>query len=628
MNLETLANYLQSQGYFAPDIVPDKKIHRFPMDPTDQDEVGFYVCTQLFSVVTGMPYHVIVYGRLDEETCADFCTIPEAEQGFENSRQIKALLKKLRETVVKYKDPQKPAEKKNPDGWFIRALGFNDGEYFYTSSHNQQIFVMTSFSETELLKLMPIEYWEIEFPGMGAARVNWTSAKSSLMDQCRKLGIFQSRNVRGSGVWRDANRTIVHVGDGLVVDGLPVGLSEIQSRYFYTLGARLSPVHASPLSAEECAPFVDACESFRWLKSDFGTLLAGSLVTARVCGALPIRPHVWITGSSGQGKSTLLEKLVSPMLGRHALYVRGATTEAGIRQSLKANAVPILFDEFESNGQKSQESVQAVLDLLRAAWSDSDAQIVKGSAGGTATAFRLNFSAIVSSIRTKLLNDADISRFARIELAPHGSDAEHWKKLSGLLEQITPEYCDRLFARTVTLLPVLLDNYRRIKHAFAKRVSSRFGDQYGMILAGYAILLQDEVVNDAQVDALLECIQLVDEKEEARVTDHHDALRRLLTKKLRIGDIERSIIEMIQGSAVDLDMRAPLERVGIRVDHHDNFVYISSGHTELETLVFHNTAWSKSWGRSLIRLEGSERKKMRIAGLVQDCVKIPLHHFS
>lgn len=516
---------------------------------------------------------------------------------------------------------------------FIVPLGFKGNEYFFTSSSNRQVVGVQSINEETLSDLMPFEFWESMFPGAGKAPVNWTAARFSLKGQCRAKGIFQARNVRGTGVWRDEKRSIVNMGDYLSVDRNRNELSEIKSRYFYTLSSTMSPIHDSPLTADECNLLIDACSTFKWLKDDFGFMLIGWLVISRICGALPIRPHMWLTGAASTGKTTLLEKLISPILGHSVLYVQGATTEAGIRQSLGADAVPVIFDEFESTGQKSGENIASCIELMRAAWSDSSAQIIKGGSSGNAMSFQVHFCAFVSSIRVKLNNDADKTRFTQIELAPHGSDPVHWKRLSGLLDQITLEYGDRLFARTINLIPVLLDNFKVIKKVLSARSSQRFGDQYGMLLAGYSVLLQDEALTEKEAIMLVDNVRLSEQKEESKIADHDDALTQLKTKRVALncrGDkkMDLSVFEAIEESRKDDGtLKYSLLAIGIRVET-DKVVVAGHSHSELENLVFRNTQWSKAWINSLARLDGAIKKHGRVGGFTGVTVEIPIINFK
>ena len=508
------------------------------------------------------------------------------------------------------------------------ALGFKEKEFFFTSSANRQIVPISKFSESDLLGLMPIDYWEAVFPGAGAQRVDWVTAKSTLMSEARAKGIFQSRNVRGAGVWNDEGRVVVNMGDHLIVDGYRVELGSLPSRFFYTLGVALPGLRSDPLSADECNLLLNVCSTFKWIKPDFSFLMAGALVTSRVCGALPIRPHVWLTGASQNGKSTLLEGLIAPMIGEPVVHAIGGTSEAGVRQSLKADAIPVLFDEFETTGPKSAQDIAACVELMRASWSETAAMIIKGGSSGNATAFQVRFSAIVSSIRTNLQNDADRSRFAILELAPHGSDQEHWKKLSGLLAHIDIEYGNRLFARTVKMVPILLKNYKKLKIALAKRASQRFGDQYGMLLAGYSILMQDEPFTDADADMLASHVSLNDERDEAKVKDHDDALTMLKTKSVMMMDLsgdrrEWSIYEAILESRRDTDLRKDLLTLGIRVEL-DKVIVAGHTHSEMEKKVFANTRWSKTWINSLLRIPGTVKKVHRIGGYSGLSIEIPI----
>lgn len=508
---------------------------------------------------------------------------------------------------------------------FVVPLGFRETDYFYTSSSNKQLVAISAFTETNLLNLMPLSYWEALYPGESSA-VSWSVAKSDLMEKARARGIFRANMVRGAGVWNDEGRIVVNMGDHLLVDGDRVELGQIKSRYFYTMSAKIPAIHSQPLTAKECEVLTNACENFRWQKKDFGFLLAGALVVSRVCGALPVRPHVWLTGEAGSGKSTLFNRLILPVLGEPKFSVHGNTSEAGIRQSLAADAVPVIFDEFETVDVKSSERIQAIIDLMRVAWSESDAAIVKGSAGGSSTAYQARFSAIVSSIRTNLKTDADRSRFSIIELAPHGSDAEHWKQLDHLLAQIDDEYSARLFARAIRMVPVLIQNYKTLKKLFAGTSGQRFGDQYGMLLAGYSILMQDEPINEHQARLLINHITLEEEREAAKIADQQNALEHLLTSKLSFDmsgvKVDLSVAEAIGHAFTDSDANKALQRYGIKVCSSE--VSIAQVHTGLEKAIFQNTRWSNQWASSLARLPGAVKNKaVWLSGRTVKCVALP-----
>lgn len=527
-------------------------------------------------------------------------------------------------------------ETKVVDKLALYALGFNKGGYYFTSTQNRQITELQSFGEDKLLTLMPLKYWEAVFPG-DKSRVDWSSAKSELIEKCQAKGIFHAHNVRGAGVWMDAGRVVVNMGDHLLVDGGRVELGSLKSRYFYTLGTKLPALHPEPLTEKECEVITGAAHTFKWKRADFGFLLAGAMVTMRVCGALPIRPHTWITGEKGTGKTTLFNRFIEPLLGQSKIYAAGNSTEAGIRQRVNADAVPLMVDEFENRGPKAADIIQSVLDLLRVAWSETNAVILKGTSGGTSQEFQVRCAAIVTSIMQVNMNDADSSRFSSIELAPHDNDAEHWKKLDGLLNLIDEEFGNRLFARTISMMPILLANFKTLKKALnRKSPGQRFGDQYGMLLAGYSLLVQDDALTDAQADYFANQVTLDEARETAKISNQLDAKQHLVTTRIQFetmtGRDEMLIGEMIERvwrrgeSSIDQYDKKALLRLGIRVDL--NFVYIAVPlHAEQEARVWRQTQWSKVWSGALKNLTGAVVKNVKIDGQTKRCIVIHISEF-
>ena len=94
----------------------------------------------------------------------------------------------------------------------------------------------------------------------------------------------------------------------------------------------------------------------------------------------------------------------------------GATTEAGLRQTICSDAVPVVFDEAESNEKGDQQRMQAILSLARVASSESSAEMLKGSPSGDVSRYRVRSMFLMSSIATALKQGADKSRFAQLTL--------------------------------------------------------------------------------------------------------------------------------------------------------------------------------------------------------------------
>lgn len=487
------------------------------------------------------------------------------------------------------------------------ALGYDESTHFFYDIQSKDIVKIGNFVSQALYQIANREYWETRYPGV-KTRVDWDEAAHDLIRQSRAVGPFDSSRVRGTGVWLDDGRIVVNTGHNLYVDSKETSLTGLKSWHIYVQTRnRLPGLHSNPLTAKEGRYITDACKGFKWKNEGDGFLLAGWLLVSRVAAALPVRPHIWITGGMGTGKSTLFESILKRLLGsdKGYLYLQGASTEAGIRQNMKASSIPIIFDEFESHDKDSAKRIDSVIELLRNSWSATSGKILKGSSSGVAVSYQLAFCACVSSIRPGLKNDADKSRFSVLELDPHGDDPAQRRRFVELLKKIDSEMGERLFARACLKIRELLTSFEIISQVLAAEVSQRYGQQTGMTLAGFWVLENDHVITEEEAKALVKDF-ICEIKEEVRnvETDHLSCMLHLVTTKVTLrrdrGENQQHIVEISIGDAIKHDFwREELRSLyGIRVD--EEFFYVATNHTELKK-IYRGTNWAADWATSLKR---------------------------
>lgn len=80
------------------------------------------------------------------------------------------------------------------------------------------------------------------------------------------------------------------------------------------------------MTDEDGQRLFDLANAFRWRNPGSGAMLAGWCALAPVAGALRWRPHLWITGGTGSGKSTVMKRFVVPLLN-NCRYYSGTSTE-------------------------------------------------------------------------------------------------------------------------------------------------------------------------------------------------------------------------------------------------------------------------------------------------------------
>lgn len=508
-------------------------------------------------------------------------------------------------------------------------LGGVHDAYFFYSYERRQIRRFTSFARSQFYGLCDRSHWEHTYPNPRGKEspIDFDLAMDSLISACKKIGQFDPTRVRGCGVWEDKGRIVLNTGRQIICNGSIIPHSRFSSNFVYVDSARRIRYDESDmLSWQEGQIIAEACQRFKWKDKRSGVYLAGWLAIARIAGALPIRPHVWLTGGAGTGKSTLLEELIQVVLGHDSerLYLNNGTTEAGLRQQLNADAIPVIFDEFETLNEGSKSRIESILDLLRQAWSQGGSAIIKGSADGTASIYRLAFCALVASIRVGLNNDADRGRFTMIELDPHGSNKEHWESLKGVLGQITDQTSVRLLSRAIRLAPVVLDNFKKFKTVLGqtKAMGQRYGDQHGMLLAGYAMLTRDDAVTMAEAEDIVNSLELdLNTEKENQIADHEECWEHLLTTKIRVEPLDEQYScedpnkRVYGGTEVEIgeiigqdhqDRLATLKAYGIMVDR--DHVYVAVSHSQLERVIFKGTRWERGWAKSLLRLEGAKSR--------------------
>lgn len=365
------------------------------------------------------------------------------------------------------------------------CLGFDSGTYFYLPRSTGQVTKITrgSHTATNLLELAEIPYWETVHPNKEG--VNWLAAASRLFSDQAAAGVFDPDRIRGRGAWLDDGRVVFHLGDRLIVDRQPHSVHNPPStRFFYEQARHLDGPSTVPLSDHDAMQLRFIAERFKWEMPVSAHFLLGWLVLAPVCGALNWRPHIWITGGAGTGKTTVLKSFMRPLMGGVLQSATGGTTEAGLRGTLKSDAIPVVFDEFEQNEAKDKQIVQNVLALARIASSEGG-KIYKGTPGGGTNAFEIRSMFCVSSINVSLIQKADIDRFCVLALRKGHFDENEWLEFEReILSVSTIENGRALIARTLDNLPTIVKNAKVLAQALGRKFGQRFGDQHGTLLAG------------------------------------------------------------------------------------------------------------------------------------------------
>ena len=566
-----------------------------------------------------MKRHSPLFAEVDQVAASSFNRVNAAsfwywarKDGYRQPKRVVEPPPALKQAAI---DPEAPAAGSTLP---FLLLGHDRGTYFYLPRESCQVLSLTAaqHNKNHFFQLADMQWWIDGFADE-KGRIDWDSAANHIMRTCMAQGIYDPSRVRGRGAWTDADRVILHLGNRLVIDGASSAITKLpssfRSYYFYENAKAIDGPGSEVLPDNLARSIANIAERFRWETPASAQLLLGWIVLAPVCGALAWRPHIWITGGAGTGKTTILKTFMKPLLGGMFEGATGGTTEAGLRGQLRSDAIPIVFDELEQNEQKDKQIVQNILSLARIASSEGG-KIYKGTATGGSNTFEIRSMFCVSSINVALVQRADLDRFCVLSLRRDETKRDDWAEFEQeILDACTEENGRLLVARTLKHIPSIRKNARTLATALSRRFGQRFGDQYGTLLAG-AWSLEPDGGGELSLEQALQWIDQMDWQSreiDAEDADENKCLNYVLQHLIQVeGGKRMSVMELIQlarrgvvyalpgrDQASD-EIETVLGRYGLRVMHLE--LAIANSSTNLQAIL-KDTPWAGNAYRQALR---------------------------
>lgn len=566
----------------------------------DNDEPGQIAVEKIASILVNKSHY-------------KFCKIPlDKPQGWDAADAVESGMKK--DDIIQIINPQTP-ELARP----YRTLGHDRGTYFVFPKGASQIIGIpgASLGKKTFLMIAPLHYWEDEFPSKNG--VDWDVASDHFIRECERKGAFDPSRVRGRGCWIDAERLIIHLGDKLQQNGLTMGLDDLNTRYIYETRPAIGFPDYVPAMEEEGQQVYKIFNLLRWENTATGALVAGWVFLAPVCGVLDWRPHGWITGPAGAGKSWVLNKIIYPLLGELVVYALGGSSSAGIVQKLQSDAIPVIIEEAESDNQKQKFQMEDILTIARQSSSDTGANIFKGTQQGKFLSYALRSMFLFNSIGVNVKHHADDTRVTIFGLTEdrRSDKTAKFMELSKLVHRIlTDDFCRKIRARAIKLVPVIKQNTRLFCRLAGEILNSqRAGDQLGTLLAGAYTLINDKAATEDDALLYLKSFDLSEASESKEITDESSCLKELISHQLRITTVGNRTLEMTLGELIEIvvyqkmentqlsidDAINILKRTGIIIDYANERVIFAYNSKILKRILL-ETAWQNNYGLILRRL--------------------------
>ena len=558
--------------------------------------------------------------------------------------------KETAKALVSIKNPPLPPKPKKPvyqvaQNPHFKILGYDKDEnsklvYYFFSFDAKSVIKLSpsSMNKSNLMMIAPLNWWEDKYGG-AKTKIDIDAAQQFLIGSSHKVGPFRDKLIRGRGVWVDNDKFIIHTGETLIIESQKYSLSEYPSKYVYEIGENLGFGIGQQLTSVQCSEMLDKMKWLAWERSISAYLLAGWCVIAPFCGVLKWRPHLWITGPAGSGKSWLMEKLIKKILGETPVVVQGKTTEAGVRGLLKSDARPVLFDESDVDDGNDKDRIQSILALARSSSYSDGGVIGKGTQTGSSRSYTIRSCFAFSSIGIQLNQQSDRSRFTILSLKSFEGikTKKEFAELELSLDKlITEEYIEALQARTLSILDIILENSKTFSDAASHVIGNRrVGDQIGGMLAGAYSLTSRKVISYKDAVKWVESKDWNDEKSLSNSKDELQLFSVLMGHVLKVEGayrtLERPIGELILIAANYIaeehithdTAKNVLRRVGIMlVDEH---IVFSNTCPAIKKIIS-GTAWGSNHANVLFRIKDAKKFKSRTfyPGLNSRGIGIPL----
>ncbi|KZN64927.1 hypothetical protein N473_12885 [Pseudoalteromonas luteoviolacea CPMOR-1] len=450
------------------------------------------------------------------EIYTDAIDPPEFLQDITNKKQLEQLLKRTAKVQRKRQAEELKAERQklaNPENLRppFSFLGYDEGVHFFISNSALQIMGINGeklTGQAHLMQLAELDWWMVSFPKLNDLNeivgVDWLRAGDWVLSNSHAKGVYDAKTLRGRGFWYDSGKLVRHLGDRLLVDGNEEPVNSNDLANIYQLEGKVQYEYLPPATKEQTEQVYNLINNMYWADEYSPALLIGWIITGPFAGILPWRPHIWITGPSGSGKSDTVLQATHALLGSQLLHAKGGVTEASVRQKLKLDARPALIDELEPNTAADKNRIDKILGLARVASSDDDATVMKGSASGRVQEFRVRSQFAYASIKTRLIEDADKNRTAVLTLLKKEVSEDTRRNFAEIKEAIALLKKDGIEHSLIELTLNRWDLFQQNLITCEKAInllssSGREGKQYGTLLAGYYTMILDKPVTEEQV---------------------------------------------------------------------------------------------------------------------------------
>lgn len=515
------------------------------------------------------------------------------------------------------------------DGFPFLCLGYDKASYYFLPRRTRVVHQITmgSFRNSQMLELAELSWWGNQGMITDQGSLKQAPAQELLITAQHQVGFFDPKTLRGAGVWRDAGGVVLNDGRRIVtMDRRSLRYDDYPSSFVYVPSqVGFGEMHGDQSTDADGARLEALFFAQVFEEKSMAVLMMGWCLLACFGGILKWRPHGWLTGRKGTGKSWVWEHIIEPIVGDFAHKGSAKDSEAGVRWSLDQDARPALFAEMEPKTDSARARISGILELARNASDDSSGRVNISQAGGGTKTFHLRSMFLFNSKNLPEEDAAIKSRILQFELKS-GVDmarkiAESKRILDGGLMDDPGRFRRRIFhalPRIIADIEYIRQHYR---DAFGEQ---RAVDQVAPLLAAAWAVQSTKPVSDSGVWIDNWIAELAVEGK--RVEEDEDTfIRHLLGSVLKTdANKSRTVAELLIRAAGDIENPAGdqesedlLERYGLGLKRTSRStpwkLCIATNSAALAGL-FARTPYASGYGAQVRRHPLAEDEQAKVGG--------------
>lgn len=299
-----------------------------------------------------------------------------------------------------------------------KVIGNEDGVFTIISSVDNTLRRVSHSAAPKMVRhIAPEEFWIQNGITESTDIINFLCQQNLLTSGIKMCGI---------GVFKEKDCTILNTTRGRYMhrNGVirPLTSPNVYNNFYVNMGS-INPVMPA------ATPDIGAYKQFKQiftqiygLKDGDFLFLMGYFLHAAYAATLQRRSHLWLTGVSGRGKSTLIDERISKVFAGLFLLTEDIT-EAWVRQELAEDSAistsPLIYmDEVFDDvaNKKKMHMLQMIMTMIRSAASNVDKVSGRGRSDQNNSSLVKRFCAILSSKAHYFTDLQDHSRFILYEM--------------------------------------------------------------------------------------------------------------------------------------------------------------------------------------------------------------------